>query len=802
VTILTDLRTALKSLCAGARTTVAAIAILALGTAANVAVLTVAYGALARPLPFADAARLIVVSTARIDDVNPGGGSVRMEELGRWRAGLRTVSGVAGWTSGEFTMQGLDVPASVRAAIVTDNFFEVLGASAEIGRVFRGPADAGLAVLARHLAPRADASASLSKNVTIGALSLRVAGVMPATFPLPDRVDLWIPAQSVDALDVGRFSNMRSFRMVARLRPGVTIAQALDDAARVLRELELERGRQPNEMRAVVTPLRDTIVGDRRPVLVAFLAAAALVLAVACANVATLLVSQSLGRQREFAVRLALGASTARLVRTAVLESAVIAGCAAILGAAIAAAVLRALPALVEGVFPRAAFMSLTWPALAASAVVAAVATTLAGVGPAFAAARSNFAPAFRTTTSAGSVAGRRTRAALVVVQIAVAVVLLVGAGLLTRTVLQLLDTDLGVGTEISQSRTMTLRLRMTPMSRFDAGARGPFVDDLVRRVRQLPGVEAAGIGTNVPPTTAPIAFSLRIVPENGPVEMRTFDLGSATAGYFEAIGARLIRGRWFDERDDASRPVAVLTETAVRYLGRTNDPIGRPLAVGLPALDGVRLNPTVIGIIQDVRHHGLETPASGGIYVLWSQVPAGFSFLAVRTAGPVGTIAPSILRVLREADPTLPIPEVRTLEQETRQSILAREVRVALVGTFAALAIMLAVAGLAGALARSVTERRREIAIRAALGATPGLTTRLVLREGLLLQAIGLTLGIGIAFALAQSAATLLYGVSARDPLTFTGVAAAVTLLGLAAAWVPARRAARVQPQELLRGD
>jgi predicted permease len=390
-------------------------------------------------------------------------------------------------------------------------------------------------------------------------------------------------------------------------------------------------------------------------------------------------------------------------------------------------------------------------------------------------------------------------RGALVVIQIAVAVVLLIGAGLLARTVTHLLETDMGIDARPGRNETMMLRLRMTAMSRFDAGARAPFVDDLVQRVRQLPGVEAAGVGTNLPPTSAPIAFSLRIVPENGPTEMRTFDVGSATPGYLEAIGARVIRGRLFNDSDAA---VAILTETAVKYLGRTGDPIGQPLSVGLPALGGVKIDPKVVGIIADVRHHGLDAPASGGIFVLWSQVPAGFSYLAVRTAGPVGAIAPSVLRVLRDADPSLPIPEVRTLEQEARQSILGRETRVALVGAFAVIAVTLALAGLTGALARSVTERRREIAIRAALGATPQLTARLVLREGLALQAIGLTIGIAIALALARTTATLLYGVPAHDPATFAGVAAAVLTLGFVAAWVPAQRAARVDPQELLRGE
>jgi putative ABC transport system permease protein len=790
----TDFRSAWKSLRAAKWMTVAAVATLALGTGANVAVLAVAYGALARPLPFADADRLVVISTGLAANANPTG-SVRMEELERWRALLRTVTGVGGWTSGEFTMRGPGAVSAVRAAIVTDNFFDVLGASAATGRLFHGPGDAGLAVLAHATAARAGLD-PLGQPLSIGSLTLRVAGTMAPTFPLPDRVDLWVPAQSVDALNVGRFSNMRAFRMVARLAPGVTLAQARDDVARVMRTIEAERNRA-GETRAAVTPLRDLLVGDTRPVLYAFVAAAALVLAVACANVATLMVGRAYGRRRELAVRLAMGASPSRLVRTALFESVLIAGAAALAGAALAAWALTTLPPLVEGAFPRGPVASLGLPVLAACVLVGALTTVLAGAAPALAAARSNFAPVFRTATASGTLGGRRTRAALVVVQIAVAVVLLVGAGLLVRTVAHLLDTDLG----IDAGRTLTLRLRMTEMSRFDAAARAPFVAEIVRRVQALPGVQYAGVGTNLPPSVAPVAFTIRVV-QNGRNETRTFDLGSATSGYFDAIGARLVRGRWFDGRDEAGPRVAVLTETAARHLAGLGDPLGKPLPFVLPTSTGERVNPTVIGIVEDIRHHGLEQPAHGGIYVLWSHLPAGFSYLVVRSAGSAEAIAPAVLRVLRDVDPALPLPEVRTLEQEVHRSILGREMRVALVGSFAVLAAALALAGLSGALARSVTERRRELAIRAALGATPRRTMGLVVRDGLVLQAIGLAIGLGLALALGQSAASLLYGVSPYDTPTLGAVAGGVAVLGFVAAWLPARRAARVNPRELMRSE
>jgi predicted permease len=383
------------------------------------------------------------------------------------------------------------------------------------------------------------------------------------------------------------------------------------------------------------------------------------------------------------------------------------------------------------------------------------------------------------------------------VLQVAVSVVLLIGAGLLARTVSRLLSTDLGV----DGRSALTVPLHMSEVSRFDQGSRAAFLRDLLQRVRALPGVEAAGIGTNLPPATAPVAFSVRVV-QDGRAETRTFDLASASAGYFDAIGARLVRGRWFDAADETGAPAIVLSETAARHLAGLGDPIGRPLPFGLPTPEGGRMTPTVIGIVEDVRHRGLEQPASGSLYLRWSELPASTVQLAVRSTRSIEDLGPAILRMLRDLDPALPLPEVRTMADLARRSIAGREVRAVLVGAFALLAGVLSLTGLATALGRSVGERRREIAVRAALGATPERTTRQVLRDGLILSGAGLGLGLAIAASLGRAAAALLFGVSPYDAVTFAGVAIAVALLSILAAWFPARRASRIQPLELLRSE
>jgi predicted permease len=776
----------------------AAAATLAVGIGSAVAVVVVAYGALVRPLPVRDGDRLFAVglSAAYADSYTQG---VGLEELGNWRERSRVADGLAAWSVSEFTVRGGGPPEALQVAVVSDNFFDVIAPVGFAGRPFAGTDRDATAVASTEYAARLRRRGlePIGHLVTAGAAPVRLAAVAPPTFSIPDGVDLWMPASSVERVALGSSADVRSFQLVARAPAGVDAVAVADDLARVLREIDEARGR-PDSRRLRAEPLRDRLIAASEPALVAFVFAGAILLVVACANVATLYVSRAVRRNREFALRLAIGASPGRLARVALVESAIIAGAGALAGFGLAVLALRLAGPLTDAGVPRAATAALMGPAMLVAVALAATTTVLAGLAPALAASRAGFGPGLRTTLAIppGS-AGRRIRRALVTAQMALAVVLLVGAGLFARTVAGLLATDLG----IDPGGSFAVRVRLTETARFDAGSQAPFVRETLRRVRELPGVAAAGFGSSLPPASAQLQFTLRVVTDAG-TDTRAFDVGSATPGYFEAIGARLQRGRWFETADADRAPVAVISASAAAQLAPLGDPMDRELPFSLPGPDGTRVRPRVIGVIEDVRYQGLERPAQGNVYVPWSSLPTGLSFLIVRPASASIDLGPAVLRVLREVDPSLPLPEARTLADEVQRQVASRQMRLTVVGGISLAATWLAIAGLAGTLGRMVSERRRELAMRAVLGATPGETLRRVFTEGAWLIALGLAVGLAVSAGLARALGSLVYGVSPFDPITYVTVSAGLAALAAAAIWIPARRAAGVQPLELLRQD
>ena len=794
VTLLDDLRFAWRSLVSTRVTTIAAVVTLALGTGANTAVLAVAYGVLLRPLPFADPGKLVVIDT---QSTRTGGRfGIKLADVAEWQRGMTaTVAGVTAFAPADFTLRGAGEPDTVHALLVSGPLFDVLGVSPQRGAAFRDSRATTIVVSDSYAGRFGGLDAAVGRPVTIGAAGLQVGGVMPSAFAFPDGgVDAWVPADSVGTLVVFGQSDSRSYRLIARLKPGVSIAAAREDAARVLRELHPETPL----VRTTVVPLLDLVAGDARPVLAAFVVAAALLLLVACANAAVLLVGRAAARRRELAVRLALGASPARLIRTSFAESGLLALAGSALGIVVADVSLRLLVRAGSASLPRVRAIAVDWPVLAAAAAVAVAVTILSGLAPARGAARTDFAPAFRTTSA--STSANRTRGPLVVLQVAVAVLLLTGAGLLGRTVMTLLRGHGGV----DPSRVVAARLALTEGTTFDARGRAPFVAALLERARALPGVVAAGIGSNLPPRHNQLSMTIRMLNEStGRDDTHTADLVSVSAGYLEALGVRLIRGRLFDAHDaDAASPVAILSEGAARDFAFGKDPLDHPFVAALPTLGGKRVRPMVVGIVSNVHYDGLDAAANDDIYVLWQNLPTGFTYLVARTAGSPAALLSDVRNAVRTADPGLPLPELRTLDDEMDLAIAGRELRLDLVAAFAGLAFVVAVLGLAAALARSVVERREELAIRSALGATPDGVVRLIASGGLRLVAIGIALGLVATAATGRWLASLLSGVSPYDAATYLVVAVSVLVTSAIACYLPARRAARVDPLELLRGE
>jgi putative ABC transport system permease protein len=800
---LTDIKLAVRSLSATRWTTTAAVLILALGTGVNTAVLAVAYGILLRPLPYAEPSRLVVVGPEGRDGQ---ASAVPAGEFDDWRDRLRTVEKVSAYSPGEFTIRGAGEPRVVRAAIVKGDFFALMGVPAAEGRFAPAGEDDWAAVGARLARQLRTNGPLVGSGLSVGQAGYTVTAILPDRFTFPaDDIVLWLPSSSRTALGFAARPDARSFRLIARLRPGVTLVQAREDAARVLREVRppgAAGDRRPGgaeEERATVTTLDAALTGRVKPILGALLAAAVLVLLVACGNVASLFIGRAAGAQQDLAVRVALGATRWRIVRGVLAESLVVAAVSAAAGAGIGLALVRLFVGLAAGILPRLDAVAIDAPVIAAASLVAFFVALLCGALPALHAVRGDLAPAFRTVVASSSRPARRLRAALVAVQIALSVVLLAGAGLVIRTVAALLDQATG----IEPRQAVSLRLVMSDRTTFGAGERTPFIRQVVERALALPGVRAAGVGSALPPRVAPLALGLT-VNSKGRSQTQVLTLVSVTPGYLPALGARLVRGRMLDESDfTRSDPVALMSESAARHLSPSGDPVGRPLVFPLPAPNGVKgRKPEIVGIVRDIKFSGLDSSAAGTIYVMWPDLPAGVGYLVVRANGDPGAVVASLRQLVRDIDPNLPIPDVRSLDDEILASIADRRLRLVPAVSFGVLALVVALVGLSAAMTRAVNERRRELAIRSALGASPARTLRMVVREGAVVTSTGVAVGLGVAAAVSRTLASLLFGVTPHDALTFSTAAVLVAAGGLGVCWIVGRRAARGSVLDLLRSE
>ena len=621
-----------------------------------------------------------------------------------------------------------------------------------------------------------------------------MAAVMPAEFGFPlANVDVWLAAPAVAP------ENSRWYQMVGRLRHGATFAQAREDAIRVVRE---NRDAGGDGWSAAIGSVEEALLGELRPVVRVSIAATLLVLVVACANTVSLLIARSVLRRREFAVRIALGSGMGRLVRAALVEGLALATAGFVLGLATAGVGLRLFATAAAGVVPRADAVAIELPVVLAGLVLTLLAGVVCGGASLAAAVRGSGGALRWGTVATGSRTAGRLRAGLVAGQIALSIVLLTGAGLLVRTVDRLLDEESGF--EPRQALTARLMLADTPF--IHGMAETAFVDTLLERVRGLPGVQAAGVGSLLPPDDAPLSVLFVYTVEDGDSSSRdttTLSFGAVTPGYLAALGARLAGGRRFDAADHLAEVAPVmLSETAARFVYPNQDPIGRSMPYGVEVLDIARGESPVIAVVDDMKYQGLAAPRAGSVYVPWRRVPTGVSHLVVRTTGDPLALAPMVRDIIRTLDPSLPIPEVRTLADHVAGSIADRRLRAVPAAGFAALALAVAMVGLFGTLAGAVAERRRELAIRSAVGASPGRLVRLVMASGLIVTGAGLVLGTTLAAATGRGLAGLLYGIGPYDPATFATVAVGVSLAALAASVIPARRAARLDPMTALRVD
>jgi putative ABC transport system permease protein len=820
--LLSDLKYAVRTLAKNPGFSLVAIITLALGIGANTAIFSVIDAVLLRPLSYPNPNHIV-----RVWEQAPDGHRMHLSDpnFEDFLNQNHTLAGLAEYADGTESISGGSEPVRVDVAEVSRDFFDVLGVQPFIGRTFvpseqRLHGAPAVIVSCGYWQQYLGASPDISRfHLSLNGMEYAVVGVMPRGFDFPAHAAAWFPRELDEMLPSRTAHNWSA---IGRVRDGFTIAQAHGDLDAIARHIRQQYGKQVDLTDAAVVSLADAMVGNVRAALLTLFAAVGLLLLVACANVAGLLLARTAARSREFAIRAALGAGRSRLVRQFLAESAVLALAGAALGVMIAIWIVAVLPAILPVGFPRSEGIRVNAPILLFTlAATIAVALALGLIG-AWRAGNANLNDAL-SAGSRGTEAGvsHRVRGVLVVAEIAATLVVLTGAGLLGRSFLRLISVNPGFrqqhlmllqfSPEAAQSLSNVLPPGLDP-------AKIPqihFVDNVIARMRTIPGVENIGFTGGVPGTTGCADGEFLILngqkpPTNfdewdriaqSPENVGHADYCVAGADYFKTMGIPLLRGRVFDERDGTAAPnVAVISQTLARNRWPKRDPIGQTVEFG--NMDGDVKPLTIVGVVGDVRVEGLDHPPTPIIYVNYQQRGLNGQdswTVLVRSTAPPGAIASAAHSIFHDLDPNVPV-QFSTFADALGGWLAERRFLLLLVGVFAATALTLAAVGLYGIVAYSVTRRTQEIGIREALGAQPRDVLRLIVREGASLAGIGILIGLALSLALTRLISSLLFGVTAADPLTFVCVAAMLSAVALLASYIPARRAMRVDPMVALR--
>lgn len=784
---------------------------LALGIGANTAVFSVVHGVLLRSLPFEDPDRLAVVwSQFPTMDLNEFPAS--WPEFVEYREQNRAFEELGAWVGGERTITGGDQPERVDVTVFTHTMWSVLGVAPILGRTFTDEEDVAgrddVVVLSHGLWERRFGSdpSLVGRSIELDGRSTLVLGVMPSDFEFRVNTEgeAWIP-MGIDPGDPpGRANHFAS--IAGRLADGVSMEQAREDLSGILALWEADGSightwRPPGHP-AFLRPLHEQVVGDVRSNLLILLGAVGFVLLIACANVANLLLVRGEGRQREISIRASMGAGRGRIVRQLVTESLMLALVGGALGVGLAFAGLQVLLAMAPATLPRFEQVGLNGAVLAFSGGVTLTAGVLFGLVPSLHAARLNIQGALREEGRGGTVGrGRfRVRQLLVVSEMALAVVLLITAGLLMQSFWRLQGVDPGFDSE----QVLAISVNLPEASYPDDSDVTGFFRDLMPRIEALPGVTATA-AVRTPPLTGSlppndIEIENFDPPEDGPP--MNADIQMVTAGYFETLGVPLLQGRAFDDRDHSeSEIVAVIDEVLAERFFPGEGPIGQ--RIRQPGSEWS----TIIGVVGGVHQQGLDIEPRANLYFTHAQGPStwfavrGMTVLLRTGVEPLGLVT-STRQVVREIDSNLPVFEVTTMENTLALSTATERFSMYLQLVFAAVALVLAVVGIYGVLSYSVAQRTQEIGIRMALGAQSESILKLVVGQGLVLIFVSVALGVVAALAFAQVLSGLLYGISPRDPLTYGAVVGVLTVVAAVACYIPARRASSVAPQTALRYD
>ena len=799
--LIKDIRFGIRSLLKRPGFSFIAIVTLGLGIGANTAIFSVVNGVLWRPLPYANPKQLVSVWENHKARGGPEREWFSPSDFADWRDQNSSFSHLAALNDWAPTLTGRDEPEALLGALVSHDMFSMLGVAPALGRSFLPEEDrpnaANVVMLSHELWQRRFNSdqAIVGKSVSLNQESYSVVGVMPAGFQLPviPNAQLWRPI--TPALNPSCQRGCLVLRVIGRLKPEVTFEQAQADTATVAARLATQYPDTNSKVGATLVPLHEQLVGNiKRPLLV-LLGAVGFVLLIACANVANLTLARAATREREIALRAALGASRGRVIRQLLTESALLAAAGATAGLGLAFALLRLLISLSPPGTPGLDKIGIDGYVLGFTFLVAVLTGLFFGLAPALQLSKADLNHTLKDTGKGvpGGSRGGRLRGALVVTEIALALILLIGSGLLMKSFILMQRVDPG----FNPDHLLTLRVILNRTSYPGNPQVTEFYSQLLERVKALPGAESVGLISTLPfsGNETDTDFLIEGRPAPPPNQEPTAWFNLVSPEYFKTMELPVIKGRSFTALDNEKSPlVVIISETMARRYFPNEEPLGKRIGRGP---DRWR---EIVGVVRDVKHFGLDADTPPTMYMPVRQVPGRAMTLVVRTNGDALSLAPSLRAQVWAGDRNLAIANFGTMKDLVSASIIQQRFILLLLACFAGLALLLAAVGIYGVMSYAVTQRTHEIGIRMALGASMGDVLKLIVRNGIALTLIGVAIGLALAFALTRLMTSLLFGVTPTDALTFAMVSGGLVLVALVACFIPARRATKVDPLVALR--
>jgi len=799
-TLLQDLRYSCRLMLKKPGFTLVVVIALSLGIGANTAIFSVVNAVLLRPLPYRKPDRLVRVWEKDERSSQPGSdqSSVSPANFIDWRNQSQTLAEMAAFGVGSVALAGRDEPEQVSASNASATLFPLLGVEPMLGRIFipeeEQPGHNTVVLIGHSLWQRRFGSDAnlVGQTLMLDNRTFTVVGIMPPGFEFPKDTELWTPLAFNAGQEATRGAHF--LEVIARIKPSVMLPQVRAEMDTIARQLQLQYPATNTGFGVTVIKLLDQEVGNIRPALFVLLGAVGFVLLIACANVANLLLARATTRQHEIAVRLALGANRLRIIRQLLTESVLLAVLGGSLGLLLSMWGTSALLKLGPSNIPRLNEVRLDARMLAFTLAISVLTGVIFGLVPAFQSSKPDVNEALKEggRKSTGGIKQNRMRRLLIVSEIALAMVVLVGAGLMIKGFLRLLEVDSG----LNPKNVLAMKVKLH--SGYDPQRTRAFYRQLIERIEAIPGVEVAGATTMLPLAGDNRIYGFRKEGESPETLAEKANFRAVTTNYFHAIGISLVRGREFTETDTDGKPLALMiNESMARRFWPDEDPLGKRVTIRNGPLPH-----EIVGVVKDVKHFGLDKTTEPEMYVPHAQFPAGAMAVVVHTTTDPLRLVSAIQNQVPALDKNQPITSIKTMEQIIADSLSPQRFTMLLLSFFAGIALILVVVGIYGVMACTVSQRTREIGIRMSLGAQASDVFRMIMRQALVLTLIGIGLGLAAALAVTRVMSSLLYGVNANDATTFIGISLILVMVALAASYLPARNGAKVDPMVAMRHE